>query len=51
MNLEELNLVELNVLEVQQTEGGHEPCFWAGVIAVAYPWASGACFAYVMAQD
>lgn len=50
MNLEELNLVELNVQEVEEVVGGHEPCFWAGVGAAAFPWAAGACLAYVMAQ-
>ncbi|CAI2766165.1 class IIb bacteriocin, lactobin A/cerein 7B family [Flavobacterium collinsii] len=50
MELENLNLVELNVQEVQEIEGGHEPCFWAGVAAVAFPWAAGAALGYVMAQ-
>ncbi|WP_193846017.1 hypothetical protein [Flavobacterium hungaricum] len=51
MNLESLNLVELNAQEVQETIGGHEGCFWAGVGAVAFPWAAGIAFAYVMMQD
>jgi lactobin A/cerein 7B family class IIb bacteriocin len=50
MNLENLNLVELSAQEVQEVEGGHEPCFWAGVASVAFPWAAGAAFQYVMAQ-
>lgn len=50
MNLEDLNLVELNVQEVQEIEGGHEPCFWAGVCSVAFPWGAGLAVAYVMGQ-
>ncbi|WP_207784988.1 class IIb bacteriocin, lactobin A/cerein 7B family [Flavobacterium sp. HTF] len=50
MNLEELNLVELNVQEIQKVEGGHEPCFWAGVASVAFPWAAGFAIDYVAAQ-
>jgi len=50
MNLENLNLVELNAQEVQEVEGGHEPCFWAGLGSVAFPWGAGFAIAYVAAQ-
>lgn len=50
MNLEELNLEELNFHEVQEIEGGHEPCFWAGVGSVAFMWAAGFAVGYVAGQ-
>jgi lactobin A/cerein 7B family class IIb bacteriocin len=50
MDLENLKLVELNVQEVKEINGGHEPCFWAGVGCVAFPWASGFAIGYVAGQ-
>ena len=51
MELEELNLFELNAQEVQEIDGGHEPCFWAGVACVAFPWSAGFAIEYVAAQQ
>ncbi|WP_276379071.1 class IIb bacteriocin, lactobin A/cerein 7B family [Flavobacterium sp. H4147] len=50
MNLEELSLVELNTQEVQEVDGGHEPCFWAGVASVAFPWIAAEAICYVAGQ-
>jgi len=50
VKFEDLGVVELHAQELQEVEGGHEPCFWAGVASVAFPWGAGAAIAYVMAQ-